>query len=297
MRSPLPCLLLLIAACAPVGPDYRRPEVALPARYAQGTTGQLGEVAARQWWTRYQDRALNDLVGRGLRQNLSIATALERIRAAEASLRASGGAPRQARATADRCRRVWRWICSAGCDVARNPPPPIWKRRGRTRAPSGWPISRRWSAPISTRATIRSDGADPPEHRAARGDAEPDPCQGAGRRHRRYRRGRGGSAARAVPWRIGHGQRSHRLELRPRAHAAGAVAATAAGQSRPRDFARPSGRAGLAGRDPLGGRGCAGVAQPLASARPGLAGSVRNLAIEWAVVQVALGAGAYAGQP
>lgn len=92
MRSPILCLLLLTVACAPVGPDYQRPEVAMPARFAEGTAGQIGEVASRQWWTQYQDRTLNDLVVRGLRQNLGIAAALERIRAAEASLRASGGA-------------------------------------------------------------------------------------------------------------------------------------------------------------------------------------------------------------
>lgn len=92
MRTPLFCLLLLTAACTPVGPDYQQPEVAVPARFAEGTAGQIGEVATRQWWTQYQDRMLSDLVARGLRQNLSIAASLERIRAAEASLRASGGA-------------------------------------------------------------------------------------------------------------------------------------------------------------------------------------------------------------
>lgn len=92
MRAPLICLLLFTTACAPVGPSYQRPEVTLAASFAEGTGGQLGEVATRQWWSQYQDRTLNDLVARGLRQNLSIAAALERIRAAEASLRASGGA-------------------------------------------------------------------------------------------------------------------------------------------------------------------------------------------------------------
>lgn len=92
MRSPLICLLMLTAACAPVGPDYRRPQVALSAGFAEGTAGPVGEVATRQWWTGYQDRMLNDLIARGLRKNLSIAASLERIRAAEANLRASGGA-------------------------------------------------------------------------------------------------------------------------------------------------------------------------------------------------------------
>lgn len=92
MNPTLICLLLLSTACAPVGPDYRRPDVAVSATFVEGTDGQIDEVASRQWWTGYQDSNLNDLVARGLQQNLSIATALERIREAEASLRASGAA-------------------------------------------------------------------------------------------------------------------------------------------------------------------------------------------------------------
>ncbi|WP_138472020.1 efflux transporter outer membrane subunit [Poseidonocella sp. HB161398] len=92
MRSSLICLALLAAGCAPVGPDYVRPEVALPAGYAEGGSSPIGEVAARKWWESYDDAMLDQLVARGLKQNLDIAGALERIRASEAALRATGGA-------------------------------------------------------------------------------------------------------------------------------------------------------------------------------------------------------------
>lgn len=92
MKIPLIALLLLTVACAPVGPDYTRPAVKLEPGFVEGTSGTLGEVATRQWWTQFQDARLNALVGRGLQQNLSIANALERIKAAQATLGTTGAA-------------------------------------------------------------------------------------------------------------------------------------------------------------------------------------------------------------
>ncbi|MBE3638869.1 efflux transporter outer membrane subunit [Mangrovicoccus algicola] len=92
MTRSLICLALLAAACAPVGPDYVRPDLAMQARFAEGDAAAIGEVATRRWWTAYNDAMLNDLVARGLAQNLDIAVAVERIRAAEAGLRAAGAA-------------------------------------------------------------------------------------------------------------------------------------------------------------------------------------------------------------
>ncbi|WP_172327258.1 efflux transporter outer membrane subunit [Mangrovicoccus sp. HB161399] len=90
MTRPILCLALLAAACAPVGPDYVRPAAVLPAGYAEGDGAAIGEVAARRWWESYGDGMLDGLVERGLTQNLDIAAALERIRGAEAALRATG---------------------------------------------------------------------------------------------------------------------------------------------------------------------------------------------------------------
>ncbi|HEY0212962.1 MAG TPA: efflux transporter outer membrane subunit [Paenirhodobacter sp.] len=82
--------LLLATACAPVGPNYQRPEIALTSTFSDSSAGPIGEVAQRAWWRAYNDPVLDALVERGLRQNLDIAASLERIRAAQASLRATG---------------------------------------------------------------------------------------------------------------------------------------------------------------------------------------------------------------
>lgn len=81
---------LLATACAPVGPNYKRPDIALTSTYSEASASRIGEVATKQWWSEYRDATLNDLVARGLRQNLDIAEAMERIRAAEATLRGTG---------------------------------------------------------------------------------------------------------------------------------------------------------------------------------------------------------------
>ncbi|RWR09045.1 efflux transporter outer membrane subunit [Paenirhodobacter populi] len=89
-RLTLSFLLLATAACAPVGPDYQRPGIALTPTFSESSAGPIGEVATRAWWRSFNDPLLNTLVDRGLKQNLGIAGSLERIRAAEASLRATG---------------------------------------------------------------------------------------------------------------------------------------------------------------------------------------------------------------
>ncbi|GHF64347.1 efflux transporter outer membrane subunit [Seohaeicola zhoushanensis] len=90
MKPVFLAVTLLATACTTVGPQYKQPEMALAARFTEATASQLGEIATRQWWTGYNDAMLNELVARGLRQNLDIAGAMERIRAAEANLRGTG---------------------------------------------------------------------------------------------------------------------------------------------------------------------------------------------------------------
>lgn len=73
-------LALVLAGCA-VGPDYQRPDVALPAAFKQ----MDGWVQARpfepladdRWWTRYRDPALDALIDQidGANQNLAQAEA------------------------------------------------------------------------------------------------------------------------------------------------------------------------------------------------------------------------------
>ena len=76
----------LLAGCA-VGPDYRRPTVALPSSYPQAdpaTTGQ-GTVSA-EWWKLYNDPTLNGLVDATLKNNVDMRKAIAQIDEAEAVL-------------------------------------------------------------------------------------------------------------------------------------------------------------------------------------------------------------------
>ncbi|ARE42356.1 RND efflux system, outer membrane lipoprotein CmeC (plasmid) [Rhodovulum sp. P5] len=74
-----------------MGPDYNRPDVALSARFVGGDATSVGAVATEPWWQSYRDPLLNDLVTRGLAQNLDVIAATERIGEAAAALRATGG--------------------------------------------------------------------------------------------------------------------------------------------------------------------------------------------------------------
>ncbi|WP_138470093.1 efflux transporter outer membrane subunit [Poseidonocella sp. HB161398] len=89
MRYASVLVLLAVAGCA-VGPDYQRPEVPLTTRFAEGDAQSIGRVAGETWWQDYRDPMLTDLVDRGLKQNLDVMAANERIRQAEANLRATG---------------------------------------------------------------------------------------------------------------------------------------------------------------------------------------------------------------
>lgn len=81
-----------IASCM-VGPDYRPPTVAMPARWSEPSPGDgaTAPVPSR-WWTVYGDRELDVLIERALRANLNLQIAESRIREARASMRASTAA-------------------------------------------------------------------------------------------------------------------------------------------------------------------------------------------------------------
>jgi len=72
-------LVLLLAAplsACMVGPDYRRPEVDVPAAWRLGAT-EAGEISNIAWWDQFQDPVLSNLVRTALANNkdLEIATA------------------------------------------------------------------------------------------------------------------------------------------------------------------------------------------------------------------------------
>ena len=81
--------LALLAGCA-VGPDYKRPNVELPAAYAaapQGaTTASTTAKEATSWWTTYNDPVLNRIVDDALKNNQDIVAAAARVAEAQALL-------------------------------------------------------------------------------------------------------------------------------------------------------------------------------------------------------------------
>jgi outer membrane protein, multidrug efflux system len=85
-------LTFVLAGCVTVGPDPVSPTIALSPGFVEGGTRTSSDAAAGYWWNDYRDGTLNDLVARGLSQNLRIRTAIERINEAEAALRTTGTA-------------------------------------------------------------------------------------------------------------------------------------------------------------------------------------------------------------
>ena len=83
--------IVLLAGCAAVGPDYRRPELPLPAQFPGADTGAASEVPA-QWWTLYGQPELDRSVAQALARNRDIEQAAARVEQADAVARQAGAA-------------------------------------------------------------------------------------------------------------------------------------------------------------------------------------------------------------
>lgn len=84
--------LLALTGCQTVGPDYRQPETAVPARWSRETgqaagKGALDPAALSQWWTVFGDPVLADLVLAAQAANLDLKQAEARLRQARARRR------------------------------------------------------------------------------------------------------------------------------------------------------------------------------------------------------------------
>jgi multidrug efflux system outer membrane protein len=84
---------LLLAGCA-VGPDYQRPEQALPAQYPASVepAGTAGAEVPAQWWTLYRQSELDRLVAQALERNRDLEQAVARVEQADALARQAGAA-------------------------------------------------------------------------------------------------------------------------------------------------------------------------------------------------------------
>jgi multidrug efflux system outer membrane protein len=78
----------LLAGCTTAGPDYREPQVAVPAAYLEPAA--TGEADLSAWWRGFGDARLSALIERALAQNLDVELAAARIREARALERAAG---------------------------------------------------------------------------------------------------------------------------------------------------------------------------------------------------------------
>lgn len=92
MRVRLACLaasLAMLAGCAPMGPDYRRPAPELPGRFADAAQaeGAASAAVAPDWWRLYGDAQLDRLVEAALAHNADLRLAVAQVEEAEAVLR------------------------------------------------------------------------------------------------------------------------------------------------------------------------------------------------------------------
>ena len=76
-------LFILIAGCS-VGPDYVRPELAMPEAWNNSPRSDAAKAELVEWWTQFQDPKLASLVDRALEANLDLKKAAARIRQARA---------------------------------------------------------------------------------------------------------------------------------------------------------------------------------------------------------------------
>jgi len=83
-------LLALLAGCTTVGPDYKRPEVDLPANFPGEISGETPVPA--DWWKLYRDPFLDELVASARSRNADIRLAAARVQEAEALAREAGAA-------------------------------------------------------------------------------------------------------------------------------------------------------------------------------------------------------------
>jgi NodT family efflux transporter outer membrane factor (OMF) lipoprotein len=80
--------LVALAGCE-VGPTYRAPKMATPQSFVEQAQVPAAEASAAdlsRWWAQFGDPELDALIGRALRQNLDLATAVSRVREARAQI-------------------------------------------------------------------------------------------------------------------------------------------------------------------------------------------------------------------
>ncbi len=78
MRDICVVILVLVLTACTVGPDYKRPEVAVPQQWTIDYPAAV-ELSNMAWWRQFDDPALDELVERAVRQNLDLQAAAARV--------------------------------------------------------------------------------------------------------------------------------------------------------------------------------------------------------------------------
>jgi len=85
-------IVALLAGCTTVGPDYERPEVALPAIYPGAEAQDAAPRPAAEWWRSFDDARLDELVAAARAANSDLRLAAARVQEAEGLAREAGAA-------------------------------------------------------------------------------------------------------------------------------------------------------------------------------------------------------------
>jgi len=87
MKKPIllaPLLILLLAGCAWLAPDYKRPALDLPEKWTDQKPSAGTTEILKGWWKEYHDPALQKLVEEALANNGDLAVAAARVQQAQA---------------------------------------------------------------------------------------------------------------------------------------------------------------------------------------------------------------------
>jgi len=87
-RLGIPGILLTLAGCTALGPDFKQPEAEVEQQWLETDASaiQTGDTSASDWWTVFNDPVLNTLVQQAYEQNLPLQVAGLRIMQARAQL-------------------------------------------------------------------------------------------------------------------------------------------------------------------------------------------------------------------
>lgn len=82
-------MIVMLAGCATVGPDYIRPETSLSTTWHSElkgglTSGEMNLQTQKEWWSTLNDPKLTSLIERSIKKNLSLQEAVARVREARA---------------------------------------------------------------------------------------------------------------------------------------------------------------------------------------------------------------------